>query len=45
LVQHHEGATEHELVAVGRGLRHSIGAEHAACTADILEDHRLAQKL
>jgi hypothetical protein len=38
-------AAEHELIAVGRGLRHPRRADHAAGTAHIFDDHLLAQHL
>jgi hypothetical protein len=39
------GAAEHELIAVGGGLRDPGSAGHAAGAADILDDHLLAQNL
>ena len=38
-------AAEHERVAVGRRLGDARRAHHAASTADILDDHLLAQHL
>jgi hypothetical protein len=39
------GATEHELVSVGRSLRDAAGTGHAAGAADILDDHLLPKSL
>jgi len=38
-------AAEHELIAVGRRLGDTRDAGHAAGTADVLDDHLLAQHL
>jgi hypothetical protein len=36
-------ASEHELVAVGIRLGHAIGADHAARSPDVNDDHLLAE--